>query len=217
MHKLMKYICDELEELERKVGKDGKLSMAEIEYADKLAHMKKNLLKAEEMWEDSEYNEDGGSSYRGGSSYVDGENMQYRRGGSYRRDGSSYARGRGRNARRDSMGRYSSADGMEDMISELRELMQEAPDQQTRQVLGEEESGPGHGYAVVEVCHPAGEEVMVACQGHDQCPHEGDDHQYHAVVGAEEAGHGPILILPGGVIGGIRSGGDSQHQSQGSE
>ena len=49
MHKLIEYICDELEELNRKAGKDGKLSMAEIQYMDTLAHAKKNLLKGEEM------------------------------------------------------------------------------------------------------------------------------------------------------------------------
>lgn len=80
MHKLMEYICDELEELEKKAGKGNKLSMQEIQYADTLAHMKKNLLKADEMMGEGEY------SNRGGS----------------------YARGRGDNARRDSMGRYSS-------------------------------------------------------------------------------------------------------------
>lgn len=74
MHKLIEYVCDELEELERKADKEGKLSMAEIQYVDTLSHIKKNLLKGEEMME----------------------------------EGNSYARGRGRNARRDSMGRYSS-------------------------------------------------------------------------------------------------------------
>lgn len=144
MHKLMEYICDELEELERKADKEGKLSMAEIEYADKLAHIKKSLLTAEEMWEDSEYSQDGGGSgqsRRGGSSYRRG-GSSYRRGGSSRAGGSSYeggasyARGGGRsNARRDSMGRYSSAAEAEEMVEELRELMQDAPDQQTRQEI----------------------------------------------------------------------------------
>lgn len=87
MHKLIEYVCDELEELEEKVGKGSKLSMSEIEYADKLAHMKKNLLKGEEMMDEDysgEYRMDG-RSYRGG-----------------------YSRARGRSARRDSRGRYSS-------------------------------------------------------------------------------------------------------------
>lgn len=55
--------------------------------------------------------------------------------GSYTRGGSSYARGRGRNARRDSMGRYSSRmySGDNSMIvRELRELMEDAPDEKTR-------------------------------------------------------------------------------------
>lgn len=129
MHKLMEYICNELDELERKADKEGKLSMAEIEYTDKLAHIKKSLLSAEEMWDDSEYNMDGDSSYAN----HNGNGGQTRMGG-YSRRGSSYARGR-RNARRDRMGRYSSngysMDGNE-MISELRELMQDAPDEQTR-------------------------------------------------------------------------------------
>lgn len=88
MHKLMEYICDELEQLERKAEKDGKLSMAEIEYADKLTHMKKNLLKIDEMTGEDEYSNEDGMSNR----------YSYARGG----------RGRGSNARRDSMGRYSS-------------------------------------------------------------------------------------------------------------
>ncbi len=146
MHKLIEYICEELEELERKADKEGKLSMAEIQYGDMLAHFKKTLLKSEEMiGEEEEYSMDGGRSYAGGS-YARGGNRggQSRRGGysmrggnSYRYEGEgSYARGRGRNARRDSMGRYSSEGRYsmagEDMIEELRDLMQDAPDEQTR-------------------------------------------------------------------------------------
>ena len=124
MHKLIEYVCDELEDLERKVEKGNKLSMTEIQYMDTLAHAKKNLLKSDEMMEESDYSMDGGSYARG--------NMRTDRGGnSYRYDGeTSYARGRGRNARRDSMGRYSTAgDGM---IEELRDLMNDAPDEKTR-------------------------------------------------------------------------------------
>ena len=84
MHKLIEYICDELEELERKAGKDGKLSMAEVQYMDTLAHAKKNLLKGDEM-EEGEYS---------GRMMYDEE--------PYSRN--SYAR------RRDSMGRYSRYD-----------------------------------------------------------------------------------------------------------
>ena len=131
MHKLMEYICEELEQLERKAAKDGKLSMAEIQYADTLAHTKKNLLKADEMWEESEYSMAGDGSYR---SYA--RDGMSRDGRMLMRDG-SYARGRGRNAKRDSMGRYSRergySYGSEEMVEELRELMHEAPDERTRQ------------------------------------------------------------------------------------
>lgn len=127
MHKLMEYICDEMSDLERKAEKDGKLSVAEVQYLDTLAHTKKNLLKADEMSEEGYsgmmypryYGDDrtDGRSYRDGRSYNDGR---------------SYARGR--NARRDSMGRYSRGYSManEDMMDELRELMEKAPDEMTK-------------------------------------------------------------------------------------
>ena len=75
MHKLIDYICDELEELERKADKEGKLSMAEIQYGDMLAHFKKNLLKGEEMYGDEEMYSMAGGSYamgddRGGMSVM---------------------------------------------------------------------------------------------------------------------------------------------------
>ena len=126
MHNLIDFICDEMEELERKVEKDGKISAAELQYLDTLAHTKKNLLKADEMWEESEYSNAGDS---------------YARGGSYRSMDGSYARGgdrgRGANARRDSMGRYS-REGYSrgsDFKSDLRDLMESAPTEHARQTL----------------------------------------------------------------------------------
>ena len=127
MHKLMDYICDEMSDLERKAEKDGKLSMAEVQYLDTLAHTKKNLLKADEMSEEGYsgmmypryYGERDGRSYADDRSYNDGR---------------SYARGR-RNARRDSMGRYSSRGysmATDDMVEELHELMEKAPDEMTK-------------------------------------------------------------------------------------
>ena len=136
MHKLMDYICKELEELERKADKDGKLSMAEVEYIDKLAHIKKSLLTSDAMWEDSEYSGSMDGSY-GSRSYRGNYDRSY-----YSND--SYAGGRGRNARRDSMGRYSREGGSydggysmgnEDFRMEMQELMQAAPNDQIRQKL----------------------------------------------------------------------------------
>lgn len=132
MHKLIEYVCDELEDLEKKATKSGNLSASDIEYADKLASLKKNLLKGEKMY--SEMEEYSGN-YSGniGGSYARGGN----RGGRSNRGANqygSYAIGRNRN--RDHMGRYSSEGGYsraaEDMVEQLRNLMEEAPDDQTR-------------------------------------------------------------------------------------
>ena len=119
MHKLIEYACDELEEIERKVGKGQKLSMQELQYADTLAHMKKNLLKSEEMSGGEEYSGRGYSrrmSYGKGMSYDDG----YPEENFVRPDG-SYSRRRGR----DAMGRYSSDEGSVDEHTkqELRKLI----------------------------------------------------------------------------------------------
>ena len=125
MHKLIEYCCDELEDIERKVSKGQKLSMQELQYADTLAHMKKNLLKGEEMSGGSGYSSMGYSrrmSYDDGGSYraADGVKNYVRPDGSYA-DESSYARGRGPGAARDSMGRYSSEGGMDERTKQ--ELM----------------------------------------------------------------------------------------------
>ena len=99
--------------------------------------------------EESEYSEEGrsydGSYARGGRDY---------RGGRYAYesydDGMSRARGRGRNARRYADGRYAptysregrgsydrgySRDGKEEYIEHLREMADDAPDEQTRQSI----------------------------------------------------------------------------------
>lgn len=117
MHKLIEYCCDELEEIERKAAKGQKLSMQELQYADTLAHMKKNLMKADEMSGEG-YSNRGYSrrmSYDGGRSYDD-EAYAYPDENFVRPDG-SYSRRRGR----DSMGRYSSEGGVDKQTKE--ELM----------------------------------------------------------------------------------------------
>lgn len=128
LYELKDKLCKEL-----KKYSDKELTKDSLELVDKLSHATKNLDKIIEKYEEEE---EGGSygynsyenSYRGGR----GNRSNYNNGG-------SYARGRGRNARRDSMGRYSSANSYEsgysrnaDIATELRELMMDAPDEQTR-------------------------------------------------------------------------------------
>lgn len=132
IYQLKEMLMDELKEF----GKKGELTAGSLETVDKLSHSIKNLCKIiEDMEMDEEYSMAGeggsgnGSYMRGGNSYARGG----RGGGSYR--GGSYARGRGRSARRDSMGRYSSegySRAAEDMIEQLRDMVNEAPDEQTR-------------------------------------------------------------------------------------
>ena len=128
MHKMYEYICDELKALEKKVESGQTLSMSELEYLHKLTDTKKNLLKIDMLEEDSEEYSNARDG-RGSSAYsMDGR--------SYR--GGSYARGRGRNARRDSMGRYSSegySRAEDDFMADLRMLMDSAPDDAKRQKI----------------------------------------------------------------------------------
>ncbi len=128
MHKIYELkdkLCEELEEYGGK-----KLDAGSLEVIDKLAHTIKNLDKIIEKYEDEDYS----SAYNDGMSYEGGS---YERGGQGgNRGGNRYssryamARGRGRNARRDSMGRYSSDSRM--MVEELRDLMNDAPDERTK-------------------------------------------------------------------------------------
>ena len=103
-------------------------SREEIESAEKLVKMAEKIYCIWDMMGGNEYS----------------ENYPYD-------DGMSYARGRGRNARRDSMGRYSSegysrgysrnggySGGSYSMhggnfYEEMQRMMEEAPDEQTRQ------------------------------------------------------------------------------------
>lgn len=118
LYELKDMLLDKLKEYSKK----GDLTSSSLDVVDKLSHTVKNLCKIIEEYENEEYS--GEYRNRGG-------NSSYER-NSYER---SYARGRGRNARRDSMGRYSRegySRAGEDMVSELRELMEDAPDEQTK-------------------------------------------------------------------------------------
>ena len=105
MHDLKDLLCAELEDYAEKGKKSGKMSMGDLDSIHKLTDTVKNILKIDVLSDDLGYSEDGAYMGEGriyGTSYDDG----MRRGGGY-----SYASGRGRYAKRDSMGRYSRDDG----------------------------------------------------------------------------------------------------------
>lgn len=120
-------LCKELEEITRK----GELTAGSLETVDKLTHSIKSIETIMAM---NEYNDDYSYERDGNMSNARG----YRNSRPYRDGGVSYARGRGRNAKRDSMDRYSRDGGYSyddakaDMIDEIKEIMHDAPDEQTK-------------------------------------------------------------------------------------
>ena len=133
MHDLKDLLCAELEDYAEKGKKSGKMSMGDLDSIHKLTDTVKNILKIDLLESEEGYSEDGHYMGEGriyGTSYDNG----MRRGVGY-----SYARGRGRYAKRDSMGRYSRDDGYmrrdggysrEDgkayMIDQLEDMMDDA-------------------------------------------------------------------------------------------
>lgn len=120
LYELKEMLCKELEEYGSK-----ELNVGDLDVVDKLSHAIKNIDKIIENYEDG--------------------------GNSYRRDGRmsrSYARGRVGNVRRDTMGRYSGrggrsyrsyddgmsyADGTEEMIVAVKEMMDDLPENAKRE------------------------------------------------------------------------------------
>lgn len=117
-------LCKELEEITRK----GELTAGSLDTVDKLTHAIKSIDTIVAM---EEYSDD--YNYRG-SYDRESDDMSSARRRTY--DGRSYARGR--NAKRDSMGRYSRGgysydEAKDDMINDLHELMQDTHDERTKQ------------------------------------------------------------------------------------
>lgn len=124
LYELREMLMDEL----HKISSKGELTAGSLETVDKLTHSIKSIDTICAMEEADEY------SYESGNSYA--------RGG----------RGRGSNARRDSMGRYSSegedmtmrgysrrrgysGDDKTELIESLRELMNETSDNKSRMAI----------------------------------------------------------------------------------
>ena len=103
MEDLKDLLCAELKDYAQKGKSSGKMSAGDTQLIDTLLNSVKNIYKINMYEEESGgYSEDGHYMGEGriyGTSYESGYSE---------RGGSSYARGRGRYAKRDSMGRYSS-------------------------------------------------------------------------------------------------------------
>ena len=132
MYELCETVAKEIGDANQKIeAAGGKLSGADVDYIDKLTHTMKSIKSVIMIAENDENGESGYYPYMGGYGY-----RSYENGG-----GQSNRRGGGRsNQRRDSRGRYSREnrggysrdDAKADMVDDLRELMQDAPDERTR-------------------------------------------------------------------------------------
>lgn len=110
LYDLKDMLCDELAEYGKK-----ELTAGSLDVVDKLSHALKSVTTIIAMEEaDGEYS---------GTYPMNGN------GTSYRMNGSSYAGRRG--ARRDRMGRYS-REAADDMVEQLRGLMEDAPDERMK-------------------------------------------------------------------------------------
>ena len=113
LYELKKKLMNELEDY----SENGKFSKEDVEAIKYTASAIDHICNILETADDEEYSMAMGSDYD--SPYMRGNGP-----------GMSYARERGRNARRDSMGRYSRAG--EDLAAQLRGMMQDAPDERIR-------------------------------------------------------------------------------------
>lgn len=151
LHELCERLTEEISDYKKRIDKnDGKMSAGDLEAIDKLTHTLKSIKTTLAMEEyDDDYSHDGRGGYYAGydgrSDHMDGVSRNprmYRDGESH--EGRSYARrGRGANAKRDSMGRYSSDgrasrggysydEAKDEMMEKLHEVMEFAPDETTK-------------------------------------------------------------------------------------
>lgn len=120
LHELKEKLMRELEDYSEN-GKFSKDDVEAIKYITSAIDHLCNIMEdtdgeySERMMPPYAYEQDGGN-----------------RGGGY---SSNYAYARGR--RRDSMGRYSREGSREEMVMQLREMMQNAPDERTRMRIDE--------------------------------------------------------------------------------
>ena len=139
LEKLKEALCEELD----KFGKSGDITVNSLDKIHRLTDTIKNIDKIMMLEESEGYSGERGRTHMGGSSYDD--DIMY-----------SERRGRGRNAKRDSMGRYSSEGGSYEgddyserrtgrgysrdeatdwMMTRLGEMMSETDDPKQRETL----------------------------------------------------------------------------------
>lgn len=137
LHDICETLMQELNDANDKIrNAGGDINSGDVEYLDKLTHALKSVKTTIAMMEA----DDGYSNWYMPRYAYEGESPRTSREGQSNRGRNSYARGRGRGAKRDAMGRYSRgdgysyADGMDDIISDIRGMMHDLPEEKRRKV-----------------------------------------------------------------------------------
>ena len=133
LYELCEFLDRDLKAMNEKIrNMGGKMNNETLGYVDRLTHAIKSLKTVIAMEEERNgYSERGMSYARGAYARGDRTGRVHWNDGSVSYGDNSYERGRGSDAKRDSMGRYSSNgysrdDAKADMMHELHELMRDA-------------------------------------------------------------------------------------------
>jgi len=135
MEELREMLCAELE----KITKKGELSAGSLDVVDKLTHSIKSIDTIMAM-EESGYSNESGYSYARGDGRGRGRNARRDSMGRYSSDGGPYRRGGGsyersyRGERGGSYEGYSREEAKEDMLMQLREMEQDADEESKRMI-----------------------------------------------------------------------------------
>lgn len=130
LEEMCEYVTYSIKDANKRLRLNGgkAITTGDADYLDKLTHILKSIKGTIKIIEELEYEDNYSERYYDRDEYRD--------------RGMSHARGRGRTARRDSMGRFSRSDGgysyhdgKEDMIDRLRDIMDDAPDEKHRQEI----------------------------------------------------------------------------------
>jgi hypothetical protein len=143
MHKLKENLKEKLYDFEEKVERNPKaeMSMQELQKVQLMSDIVKNIDKIDMLEGDEGYSEDGHYMGEGriyGTSYARGRNAKRDRMGRYSRDdgmsyegGSSYARG----GMRDGRGGYSRDGAKEHLMEKAEEMLEMAHDPKERKAI----------------------------------------------------------------------------------
>ena len=136
LYELCETISEAIKNVNEKIGESGgHLSSGDLDYVDKITHALKSIKATIMMMEEEEGSSRMGS-YEGSGRSNYGGNRSYRR--SRNSFDGSYRRGMNSMRNRDSMGRFShrgSYSGNEEYMETLRDAMESAPDDKSRQMI----------------------------------------------------------------------------------